>query len=226
MKILLIHDSNPIFESINNLLTTSNYVVTTLTSLDSVNERLNQIQPDCILIDPAHLFEPLDTYHLFLQTNTLSPYIVISENTKDEVVAAALNQGAADYLKPPIGNHELLARIHSVIRKTHFNKQVKILSFNDTQLKIIVDTNEVYLNEKAVDLTRTEFAILYTLASNPTRIFNRSELLESIRGLEFKSSDRAIDSHVKNLRLKIEPDKKKPAYILTVHGIGYRFGTE
>ena len=79
---------------------------------------------------------------------------------------------------------------------------------------------------KAVDLTPTEFTILATLARQPGRIFTRSQLLDALHGVAFESYERAIDSHVKNLRRKIEPDPRRPRYVLTVYGVGYRFADD
>ena len=79
------------------------------------------------------------------------------------------------------------------------------------------------MGNHAVDLTATEFALLATLASQPGRVFTRAQLLDAIRGVDVESFDRAIDAHVKNVRRKIEPDPRNPRYLLTVHGVGYRF---
>jgi DNA-binding response OmpR family regulator len=77
--------------------------------------------------------------------------------------------------------------------------------------------------DRAIDLTPTEFELLATLARQPGRVFTRAQLLDAIRGVEVESFDRAIDAHVKNLRRKLEPDPRNPRYLLTVHGVGYKF---
>ena len=82
---------------------------------------------------------------------------------------------------------------------------------------------QVSVGERAVDLTSTEFALLAALAERPGRVFTRAQLLDAIRGVEVESFDRAIDAHVKNVRRKIEPDPRNPRYVLTVHGVGYKF---
>jgi DNA-binding response OmpR family regulator len=76
---------------------------------------------------------------------------------------------------------------------------------------------------RALELTPTEFELLITLARQPGRVFTRAQLLDSIRGVEVESFDRAVDAHIKNLRRKIEPDPRNPKYLLTVHGMGYKF---
>ena len=79
---------------------------------------------------------------------------------------------------------------------------------------------------RAVDLTATEFGLLATMAASPGRIFTRSQLLDAVRGVAFESYERAIDSHIKNLRRKVEPDPREPRYVLTVYGVGYRFADD
>jgi DNA-binding response OmpR family regulator len=79
---------------------------------------------------------------------------------------------------------------------------------------------------RPIELTATEFGLLRTLAASPGRIFTRSQLLDQIRGVAFESYERAIDSHIKNLRRKLEPDPREPRYVLTVYGVGYRFADD
>ena len=79
------------------------------------------------------------------------------------------------------------------------------------------------VGQQSIDLTSTEFELLATLASQPGRVFTRAQLLDAIRGVEVESFDRAIDAHVKNVRRKLEPDPRNPRYVLTVHGVGYKF---
>jgi DNA-binding response OmpR family regulator len=85
---------------------------------------------------------------------------------------------------------------------------------------------QVTVGSSAVDLTATEFELLATLARQPGRVFTRAQLLDAIRGVETESFDRAIDAHVKNVRRKLEPDPKRPRYLLTVHGVGYKFADD
>ena len=82
---------------------------------------------------------------------------------------------------------------------------------------------QVSVGNRSVDLTATEFELLATLARQPGRVFTRAQLLDAIRGEEVESFDRAIDAHVKNLRRKVEPDPRNPRFIVTVHGVGYKF---
>jgi DNA-binding response OmpR family regulator len=79
------------------------------------------------------------------------------------------------------------------------------------------------VGRRAIDLTSSEFELLATLAAQPGRVFTRTQLLDAIRGVEADSFDRAIDAHVKNIRRKLEPDPRNPRYVLTVHGVGYKF---
>ncbi len=88
----------------------------------------------------------------------------------------------------------------------------------------IPKTKQVFARQQEVALTATEYELLTLLAKNPSRLFTREELLESVKGMDFEGLDRVIDTHIKNIRQKIEPEPKQPIYILTVRGSGYRFG--
>jgi DNA-binding response OmpR family regulator len=84
----------------------------------------------------------------------------------------------------------------------------------------------VTVGKRAVELTQTEFQLLATMARQPGRVFSRAQLLSAVRGVAFESYERAIDAHIKNIRRKIEPDPHNPRYLLTVFGVGYRFGDQ
>jgi DNA-binding response OmpR family regulator len=99
-----------------------------------------------------------------------------------------------------------------------------ILSFNNGELVIDNIKHEVRKNGNIINLTLNEYKFLITLAKNPSRAFTRDELIDKILGYDFEGYDRAIDTHIKNLRHKIEDNTKEPTYILTIYGVGYRFG--
>lgn len=223
MKLLLIHARQETVDPIENLLASREFSIHHQTDLSSMVTRINRLQPDLLLINPNNMDWTLDTQQS-LTKETPIPYILFSTNTDDSFISTCLNNGAADFLNFPMGPKEVLARIYKTIHSANYTRQSRILSFNSDQLKINRDTQVVLVNQTPITLTKTEFTILLSLASNPNRVFSRSDLMEDMRGLEFTGSDRAIDSHIKNLRLKIEKDSKNPEYILTVHGSGYRFG--
>ena len=134
-----------------------------------------------------------------------------------------LDAGADDYLIKPFSPRELVARVRALFRRAHQadEPQVEVLDFGD--LVIDISGHKILVEGKEVDLTASEFKLLTTLARHPGRVYNRMELVEKVLGYDFEGYERTIDSHVKNLRAKLGDDPKKPKWLYTVHGVGYRF---
>jgi len=124
----------------------------------------------------------------------------------------------------PFSPKELVARVETVLRRAAPADVEEKWSFDGGGLVIYPKTKQVFARQQEVALTATEYDLLALLAKNPSRLFTREELLESVKGVDFEGLDRVIDTHIKNIRQKIEPEPKQPSYILTVRGSGYRFG--
>lgn len=122
----------------------------------------------------------------------------------------------------PFNPRELLARVRAVLRRTG-DHEVERRAIAAGDLIIDPERHEVRRGDEVIPVTPTEFALLETLAARPGRAFTRLQLLEHVQGEAFEGYERAIDSHIKNLRRKIEPDPARPSYVLTVFGIGYKF---
>ena len=123
-------------------------------------------------------------------------------------------------LVKPFSPKEVVARVRAVLRRSATAPQPKVLRLGD--LVIDQDRHAAVRGDETLDLTPTEFKLLAVLAREPGRVFSRMQLLESVEGDSFEGYERTIDAHVKNLRAKIERDPKKPAYVLTVFGVGYK----
>ena len=134
-----------------------------------------------------------------------------------------LELGADDYVPKPCSPRELVARVRALFRRAHQADEpaVEVLDFGD--LVIDISGHKILVENKEVDLTASEFKLLTTLARHPGRVYNRMELVEKVLGYDFEGYERTIDSHVKNLRAKLGDDPKKPKWLYTVHGVGYRF---
>lgn len=154
------------------------------------------------------------------------PIIMLTAKVEEESILNGFSLGSDDYVVKPFSPKQLIARVNAVIRRTSAMKKEKSLCFNEGELKIDIESYEVTKRGENVILTPSEYKLLLILSENPKQVFTRNQLLDKISGDDVEVYDRIIDSHIKNLRAKLEDDTRNPKYILTVHGIGYKFGGE
>ena len=155
------------------------------------------------------------------------PIVMLTARDDEIDKLLGLELGADDYLTKPFSPRELVARIRAVLRRTERSTatdDADRIRVGDLVLDLPRMRTEVA--GTAIDLTPTEFTLLATLARQPGRIFTRSQLLDALHGVAFESYERAIDSHIKNLRRKLEPEPRRPRYVLTVYGVGYRLADD
>lgn len=225
-KILVIEDELKILQIIEAYLKKEGYQVFTATDGFFGLEQAKKLSPDLIILDlmlPGISGEQLLTE--LRQVSDVSVIILSAKTSEDERIFG-LNIGADDYLTKPFSPRELVARVQAQLRRAQGSKVATTInySFNHGNLVIIPLKHEVYLEQKLVKLTPTEFKILVLLSRAPGQVFSRGQLLELVQGHSFEGYDRTIDSHIKNLRQKIEKNPEKPQYLLTVFGVGYKFG--
>lgn len=153
------------------------------------------------------------------------PIIMLTAKIEDEDIIGGLGLGADDYLTKPFSPRQLIARIDAIIRRISSEAipLANVLSFNNGDLVVNAMNHEVRKNDTPISLTPNEFNILMTMIKYPSKTFTRDELIEYALGKDFDGYDRVIDTHIKNIRQKID-DSKSPQYIITVHGTGYKFG--
>ena len=156
------------------------------------------------------------------------PIIMLTARSQEEDVLRGLMIGADDYVTKPFSLRELYARMNVILRRA--SDDVRPLasrySWNDNDLKIDFEHDEVYKKGKLLSLTPIERKILSALIRHPQKSYTREELIQLVFEPGFDGYDRVIDTHIKNLRKKVEDDPKNPVYVKTVHGIGYKFGGE
>lgn len=153
------------------------------------------------------------------------PIIMLTAKTEEEDKISGLSIGADDYVSKPFSPKELISRVNAILRRTYsYNtSQANLLVFNNNDLEIQESSMKVKKAGEEIDLTSNEFKILFVLASNPDQVLSREQLIEASFGHEYEGFDRTIDTHIKNIRHKIENNSKSPKYIQTVYGVGYRF---
>lgn len=150
------------------------------------------------------------------------PIIMLTAKIEDEDRIEGFNLGCDDYICKPFNVKELILRVKAVLKRTKFIKK-EVLKFND-EIEIDTASRSVKVRGKDVFLTNTEYKLLLMMASNPKRVFTREELLQNVVEDPCEKFDRVIDSHIKNLRQKIEVNSKDFKIVKTVYGVGYKFG--
>lgn len=161
-----------------------------------------------------------------LREKSRVPIIMLTAKVKEENILQGFNIGGDDYVTKPFSPRQLVARVMALLRRAESGSTSDIMTFNNGHLVIDDLKHEVKKNSQIVNLTATEYNILLTMAKYPQKAFTREELVCIVLGEDYDGFDRVIDTHVKNLRHKIEDNTREPEYILTIHGIGYKFGGE
>ncbi len=225
-RILIIEDEVKIQQIVAAYLKKEGYQVWTASDGRIGLEQAKQMNPDLIILDL--MLPELSGEQLLTELRQVSdvPIIILSAKTSEDERIFGLNIGADDYLTKPFSPRELVARVQAQLRRNINPKTTPVMANSFNQGNLIIDTtkHEVYQNKEPLNLTPTEFKILVLLAQAPGQVFSRGQLLEQVQGYSFEGYNRTIDSHIKNLRQKVETNPEKPQYILTVFGVGYKFG--
>lgn len=219
-KILVIDDEPKIVEISRDYLKAAGFdVVQALDGLSGLASARRE-SPDLIVLDL--MLPGMDGYDVCreLRRESNVPIIMLTARVEETDKIIGLEIGADDYITKPFSPRELVARVRTLLRRAAGTTISEVQRIGD----LVLDRNRyvVTISNREVSLTATEFEILATLAAYPGRIFSRSQLLTAVRGVSFESYERAVDSHIRNLRRKIEPGDGPPRYIQTVHGVGYR----
>src|SRR6202790_5641230 len=220
--ILVVDDEARIAEIARDYLQRAGFHVTTASNGADALTIARSRHPDLIVLDLGlpHM-DGLDvTRALRKQSNV--PIIMLTARVDERDKVIGLELGADDYVPKPFSPKELVARVRAVFRRVDTPpERGEVIRAGEVTLDR--RKMQVSVRDRPIDLTRTEFELLATLAGQPGRVFTRAQLLDAVRGIETESFDRAIDAHVKNLRHKLEADPRNPRYVLTVHGVGYKF---
>jgi DNA-binding response OmpR family regulator len=222
-RILLVEDEKAIREAVTAYLEREGYWVTSVADGKAALDQFGKHQYDLVVLD---LMLPLvsgeDVCRAIRDTSDV-PIIMLTAKGETEDRVAGLELGADDYLVKPFSPRELVARVRALLRRAHFESQPQRDRLLYGPLEIDSVGHKAFLEGEELDLTASEFKLLTTLARYPGRVYSRMELVEKVLGYDFEGYERTIDSHVKNLRSKLDDDPRNPRFIWTVHGVGYRF---
>jgi DNA-binding response OmpR family regulator len=223
--IMIVDDEKRLVSLVESYLTQEGYHVVSANNGKEALPIASREKPDLIILDI--MMPEMDGYE-FMRTHRTemdTPIILLTARVDDEERVIGLELGADDYITKPFRPRELVARVRAVLRRAGKTEpQAKVLQVADITLDR--DTREVMVADKSVDLTPSEFDLLAALMTSPGRVFSRLDLLDILQGIRYEGYERTIDTHIKNLRAKIEADPRSPKYIETIYGVGYRFRRE
>ena len=227
MKVLIIDDEEKIVEVIKSYMEKEDFIVATALDGKVALEQFKSFSPDIVILDlmlPDVSGEEL-CRQIRMMGNT--PIIMLTAKVEEEDILSGLNMGADDYITKPFSPKQLVARVKAILRRTQ-NTAVEetTMTYNQGDLVVNIESHNVKKDGTAVSLTPVEFEILLKLAKHPKKVFTREELIAFVLGEDYEGYDRTIDTHIKNLRQKIETNTKDPQYIVTIYGVGYKFGGE
>lgn len=223
-KILVVDDEKKIVDIVTAYLIAQKFEVEVAYSGTEALTKFYKWQPNLVVLDL--MLPDLDGNEVTrrIRQDSKTPIIMLTAKSSDESIVNGLQFGADDYVVKPFSPRVVVERIKTVLRRVTEEQAEKVLSFNNGQLKIKLESQQVFVHDMEITLTHTEYDILATMAKHYRQIFTREQLIDITRGIDYDGLDRMIDSHIKNLRRKIESDNTKPVYIITVYGRGYRFG--
>lgn len=227
IRILVVDDEEKIVEVIKSYLQKENFQVYTAYNGKQALELYDDISPDLVILDlmlPDICGEDVCRR---IRNIADTPIIMLTAKVEEVDILNGLNIGADDYVIKPFSPKQLIARINAVLRRTVGTVSAEnLLIFNKGELVINKENHVIKKSGKSVNLTPAEYEILLSLAKYPKKIFTRDELIAFALGEDYEGYDRTIDTHIKNLRQKLESNSRDTHYILTVYGVGYRFGGE
>ena len=220
--ILVVEDEAKIADVLKSYLEREGFGVATAKDGDEALSLFASLSPALVLLDLMLPRRSGEEVCREIRARGNTPVIMLTAKTEEHSILGGLAIGADDYVTKPFSPRQVVARVHAVLRRAG-TAQADVLRFGGDWLIIDTIARTVRCEGAPVTLTPSEYSILLALASHPGKTFTRDELIQLALKDDFEGYDRVIDTHIKNLRQKIEPDAKLPRYLVTVHGVGYRF---
>ena len=225
VKILAIDDEQAILNVIEAYLKAESYEVYVALDGEQGLAAFRRYKPDLVILDI--MLPKRDGLSVLQQIRRESNVYVILLTAKSEEPdrIVGLTIGADDYITKPFSPRELVARVKAVLRRNRGAQQEEhILVFK--HIRIDVDKYQVWRDDELIELTALEFSLLKTLATYPSMVFTREQLLQHVWGYDFYGDERVVDAHIARIRQKLEEDPSAPQFIKTVRGVGYKFEDE
>ena len=220
-KILLVDDELQIVKVLKAYLEQSGFLVVTAADGKAALAIYQREKPDFVILDlnlPG--MDGLDVCRTVRQQSNI-PILMLTARVEEADKLVGLELGADDYVAKPFSPREVVARVRTIFRRAD-GEPVQATTIRVGGLQINLDEHTVMVSNQQVNLTPTEFDILVVLARQPRRVFTRMQIMDQAQGNAFEGYERTIDAHIKNIRLKLEPNPRKPTYIHTVFGVGYK----
>jgi two-component system alkaline phosphatase synthesis response regulator PhoP len=225
-RILVVDDDREIVRMVRAYLERAGYSVLTTYDGATALSTIRHERPDLVVLDV--MLPDADGWSI---TRTLRtdpklaalPIIMLTARVEDADKIIGLELGADDYITKPFNAREVVARIRSLLRRSQLNAVTAPRVLQAGRLRLDLAGHELQVDGTPVELTHTEFRLLQVLMENPGYAFTRVDLIEQALGYNYEGMERTLDTHIKNLRKKIERDPKAPDHIQTVYGVGYRF---
>ncbi|MFN8433531.1 MAG: response regulator transcription factor [Anaerolineales bacterium] len=230
-RILVVDDDRSIVKVISSYLEKSGFQVLPAYDGEMALHQLRRERPDLVVLD---LMMPnrsgWDVTRIVRSDPTLAttPLIMLTARVEDTDKIVGLELGADDYITKPFNAQEVVARVKSLLRRVKLDQSPQAMPhiLSHGVLKLDIDQRILFIDSRSIDLTRTEFSLLEAFMTTPGYTLTRDELLEKALGYAYEGMGRALDTHIRNLRRKIEPDPDNPTYIQTMYGVGYKLAGE
>lgn len=225
-KLLVADDEEMIREAVASYLESQGYQVFRAENGEEALNILKREPISLVILDLMLPDLPGEEVCVRIRKQSRVPIIMLTAKNVEYDMIHGLDLGADDYITKPFSLKNLSARVQAVLRRSTEDlvPLARQFSWNQGDLVIDYDRKEVRKKGEPVALTAIEWKLLAAFTKYPQKIFTKENLIELVFGLDFSGYDRVIDTHIKNLRKKIEDDSKQPVYLCTVHGMGYKFG--
>ncbi|WP_091068067.1 response regulator transcription factor [Paenibacillus sp. NFR01] len=225
VKILIVDDEEHILQVIKAYLENNQYLVYEADTGSGALHLFETLHPDLIVLDLMLPDMTGEEVCRRIRKSSNVPILMLTAKSGEDDMVNGLMIGADDYITKPFSPRELLARVISLLRRSNQQDQnhASLLLFAQGRLTIDLERHEVIVQEEPVALTPMEFRLLEVLAKHPKRVFSRLELVNLTQGDTYEGFERTIDVHIKNIRQKIGDDPKRPIFVGTVFGVGYKF---